>query len=495
MKNLYIKILCKYKNKASVLPARASSAFRSKLCLCFVLVFFMISSYSISNQVFAGQTIPIFAGQTIPEIEAFSEGRAAGVAFLNQGSDVVSDKGLSEAVASVSQNSIGSISCFTTASAVKLKDNTGSHANVNGISTLAGLAKGINIKFGQLTTGAFFEYGSSKPSSQSGLWWFCPDKLFCLSPTEGNGNAEYKGGGVLVYFDLRNNFYGEVSVRIGSITTNFYENVDKYNYDTQYVSVHAGGGYLWNINNKLGLNLYGKCFFTRQKGKKEVIEFADTNSERIRVGARFSNNVNKAVSLYCGVAYEYELGGIVTMSGENSPELSLKGGTGIGEIGVKYSVATCSIDLSVQGYTGSREGFAGILRFSFATNYLNRFLGYSLEKFYDKENTRRFDQTFNMSKKECFDKSLDIVKELKARITHKSFRKSYITVFDLSKRFKDCLDSTEVCIFITEAKSGNVNIEVVSTNIFLAQAFSVEFFKMLGQNSSPEESSSKTEGI
>jgi hypothetical protein len=428
------------------------------------------------------------------EVKSFSEGRAASVAFLNQGSDVISDKGLSEAVTSVSPNSIKSVSYFAVVSGVKLKYNTGSHAKVNGISALTGLAKGIDVKFGQLTTGVFFEYGSSDYNTSNSFSEF--------SSVEGGGNARYKGGGVLGHFDFRNNFYGEVSGRIGSITTTFYSSditygpdvFAKYNYDTQYVGAHAGGGYLWDINNKLGLNLYGKYFFTHQNGKdvvlstNEVVKFANTNSKRARVGANFSNNVSKGVSLYCDVAYEYELDGIVnaTMSGRNILAPSLKGGTGIGEIGVKGSVGTCSVDLSAQCYTGSREGFSGMLRLSFAFfNYVNRCLGYSLEKFYDKENTGRFNQMFNMSKKECFDKSLDIIKKLKERVTHKSFRKGYIVAFDLSKSFKYlCLDSTEVCIFITEAESGSVNVEVVSTNSFLAQAVSVEFFKMLGQDTS-----------
>jgi hypothetical protein len=251
---------------------------------------------------------------------------------------------------------------------------------------------------------------------------------------------------------------------------------------------------LWDINSKLGLNLYGKYFFTHQNGRdvvlstSEVVKFADTNLKRVRVGAKFSNNLNKFISLYCSVAYEYELDGIVnaTMSGKSIFAPSLSGGTSVGEIGIKASGATCSIDLSAQGYTGSREGFSGMLRFSFAFfNYLSRSLGYSLEKFYDKENTGRFNQMFNMSKKESFDKCLDIIKELKARVTHKSFRKGYIAVFDLSKSFKYlCLDATEACIFITETESKNVNVEVVSTNRFLAQTFSVEFFKMLGQDNS-----------
>jgi hypothetical protein len=261
------------------------------------------------------------------EVKSFSEGRAASVAFLNQGSDVISDKGLSEAVTSVSPNSVKSVSCFTVASGVKLKYNTGSHAKVDGISALTGLAKGIDVKFGQLTTGVFFEYGSSNYNTSNSFSEF--------SSVKGGGNAGYKGSGVLGHFDFRNNFYGEVSGRIGSIATTFYslditygrDVFAKYNYDTQYVGAHAGGGYLWDINNKLGLNLYGKCFFTHQNDKdvvlstSEVVKFAATNSKRVRVGANFSNNVSNGISLYCDVAYEYELDGNdnATMSGRNIP--------------------------------------------------------------------------------------------------------------------------------------------------------------------------------
>jgi hypothetical protein len=111
-------------------------------------------------------------------------------------------------------------------------------------------------------------------------------------------------------------------------------------------------------------------------------------------------------------------------------------------------------------------------------DYPSRVLGISVEKF-ENEKVGRFSKAFNMSKEICFNKSINIVKELNARITHKNFKKGYIVVFDLSKSFDYCLDSTEVAIFVTDMKSKGVKVDVISNNSFLAAKFADRFFKML----------------
>jgi len=91
------------------------------------------------------------------------------------------------------------------------------------------------------------------------------------------------------------------------------------------------------------------------------------NSHRLRVGPRFTFDVSEVVSPYVGAAFEYEFSGKAraTTNGLAIATPSLRGGTGIGELGL--SITPCAkrpvtIDFGVQGYVGKREGVPGGLR-------------------------------------------------------------------------------------------------------------------------------------
>ncbi len=111
-------------------------------------------------------------------------------------------------------------------------------------------------------------------------------------------------------------------------------------------------------------------------------------------------------------------------------------------------------------------------------DYPKRILGFSIEKF-KSEKTGRFNGVSAMSKQDCFDKSLNIINDLKAEVVHKSFKNGYIIALNFSNSFDCCLDSTEAGIFITEMETGDVKVEVISNNSLLAKKLSVEFFERL----------------
>jgi hypothetical protein len=111
-------------------------------------------------------------------------------------------------------------------------------------------------------------------------------------------------------------------------------------------------------------------------------------------------------------------------------------------------------------------------------DYPKRILGFSVEKF-KSEKIGRFDEVSEMSKQDCFDKSLNIINDLKAEVVHKSFKNGYIIALNFSNSFDCCLDSTDAGIFMTEMESGGVKVEVISNNSLLAKKLSFEFFKRI----------------
>jgi outer membrane autotransporter protein len=188
----------------------------------------------------------------------------------------------------------------------------------------------------------------------------------------------YHIGGVLGRMDFNagpGKFYTEGSFRIESVS-NEYKNPNlgaDYDSDSAYYGIHAGLGYIWNINDKAALDFYGKYFWTRQGSDSvrlssgDPVSFKDIDSHRLQGGARFTCAVNEYVTPYVGAAYEHELDGKARAStyGYSIDSPKLTGGTGIGELGLNLKPSQTpplSCDLGVQGYVGKREGVTGSLQ-------------------------------------------------------------------------------------------------------------------------------------
>jgi hypothetical protein len=443
--------------------------------------YFLVFSFVFLLYIFAGKAYATESNY------ACAQGVAASIAFLNQGADIVADKGVMAAVSSVAPNRTGSLSLFGAVYTGESKCKTDSQGNcidLVGISLVVGLAKSFNIGLGELTLGPFFEHGVSSYDGYSDL------------PIDGLGNSDYSGGGLLGHIDFNKNFYSEFSGRAGFNQTDFeFNKITKYDYRALYTSCHIGSGYAFKVSNILKLDTYGKYFFTRKfskdvhlKDSATFLRFSDIDSQRIRVGTRISFIFSEHAVAYCGAAWDYATTGTIGIKNSTDTFPTLKGGSGIGEVGASESFRDFYFDLSAQCYVGEQKGVLLMLRVSFDLfSRIERFLGYSTEKFYS-EKTKRFSKNFKMSKKDCFGKTLEIIKKLGTRVTHKSFDKGYIIAFNFAKSFEDCcLDSTEAGIFITETNSENITVEVCSDNNILGEKFSVKFFEMLIEK--PDDSS------
>jgi outer membrane autotransporter protein len=252
---------------------------------------------------------------------------------------------------------------------------------MSSLSLLAGLSWGRDFTPGRLTLGAFFEYGNGSYDTYN--------SFSNAASVHGDGDIYHIGGGVLGRMDFvpvgilggPGRFYAEASVRAGGVH-NEYSSSDlrdalgrtaDYDSSSAYYGFHLGTGYVWNIMDKAALDLYGKYFWTRQEGDSvtlstgDPVKFEDVDSSRLRLGGRFAYAVNEHVSPYVGAAWEHEFDGRAraTTNGFDIDAPSLRGDTGIGELGVTLKPSQSlplSFDLGVQGYTGKREGITGSLQ-------------------------------------------------------------------------------------------------------------------------------------
>ena len=99
----------------------------------------------------------------------------------------------------------------------------------------------------------------------------------------------------------------------------------------------------------------------------DPFHFEAADSQRVRGGARLSYDLSPTCVPYMGAAYEHEFDAEASANvyGYAIDAPDLRGGTGIGEVGLTFKPETggaFSADLGVQGYAGTREGAGGTLR-------------------------------------------------------------------------------------------------------------------------------------
>ena len=270
---------------------------------------------------------------------------------------------------------------FMAVSTSFLRYNVGSNVDVDGAAFLLGLAKKWQGSSAQLLLGAFAEASLSNNKSHN--------SFNNQANVSGQSDNNSVGGGILARMQLTGTalkgLYTEASLRVGQLNSHYKSddlqdylgNTASYDSNSAYYGAHAGLGYIWAINEQASLDLYAKYFWTHQKGENVTIlgdefKFDDVNSQRTRLGGRFSYALWEELAPYVGAAWEYEFDGKAkaTTYGFDVPAPSLKGSTGVGELGISFTPNALSqngfaIDLGLQGYTGMRKGLGGTVQLKF----------------------------------------------------------------------------------------------------------------------------------
>lgn len=289
-----------------------------------------------------------------------TEARAGVTAFVNQGAEVVADN-----LNMLSQSEEG-INTFATVSGNNSKYDTGSYADINGWNSIIGIASTKEIGSDKLNYGAFFENGSGNYNTYNEIGG---------AGFRGDGNVLYNGGGVMVRLDKENGFYTEAAVRAGSVKNEAGKNLSDgqhtYDYETEnaYYGGHIGIGKIFKLDNGKAWDVYGKYFHMHHEGDsveigKDTFEFDSVDSNKLRIGARFSEQQGEKLTSYYGLAWDYEFSGDVkgTAAGYDMHTPSLEGSTVIGEVGFRYTPGKESpwyFDANVKGYVGVQEGLSG----------------------------------------------------------------------------------------------------------------------------------------
>ena len=288
-----------------------------------------------------------------------SQTRAASAAFVNQGTDLISDS-----LDTISRDDNYGVKTFAAVHGNRSKYDVADDIKINGWSTIVGVGNADKFDNGsEFSWGVFYENGSGNYRTYNSF----NNEFF-----RGDGSMVYNGGGIAARYENKNGVYTEGSLRAGMLKNeldNAMRNVNgSYGYETEsaYYGAHIGVGKIISLSDSSDLDIYGKFFHTYTEGDSVTIaddkfDFDSITSDRLRVGARITSNKENKFSTYYGLAYEYEFNGDADMTaqGLRADTQSLQGSSVMAEVGFNYQPtpdSPWSFDLNMRGYTGERQG-------------------------------------------------------------------------------------------------------------------------------------------
>ena len=287
-----------------------------------------------------------------------AENRAVAAAFINQGTDLISDS-----LDVISRDGNYGVKTFAAVHGNRSKYDVNSDLKINGWSTIVGVGSETEHNGGDFSWGVFYENGSGNYRTFNEF----NNEFF-----RGDGSLVYNGGGIAARYENAHGVYTEGSLRAGMLKSEMdnalSDGENKYGYssESEYYGAHIGVGQIIPLSESSDLDVYGKFFHTYTEGDSFTVandkfEFDSINSDRLRVGARVTTNKANAFSTYYGLAYEYEFNGDAEMRAQNlaAPTQSLQGSSYMAELGFNYQPTPDSpwnFDLNMRGYAGEREG-------------------------------------------------------------------------------------------------------------------------------------------
>ena len=294
------------------------------------------------------------------QIDLVAENRAVAAAFVNQGTDLISDN-----LDTISRDSNYGVKTFAAVHGNRSKYDVNSDIKINGWSVIAGVGNADKFDNGsEFSWGVFYENGSGNYRTFNEF----NNEFF-----RGDGSLVYNGGGIAARYTNKNGVYTEGSLRAGMLKSDMDNalrdgagNYYGYESESAYYGAHIGIGKITSLSESSDLDIYGKFFHTYTEGDSfkvanDEFEFDSINSDRLRIGARITSNKENKFSTYYGLAYEYEFNGDADMTaqGLKAPKQSSQGSSVMAEVGFNYQptpTSPWSFDLNMRGYAGERQG-------------------------------------------------------------------------------------------------------------------------------------------
>ena len=328
------------------------------------LIYNLIDDYK--NNIFGMRVV---SSKANPQSAIFPEARLAAFSFMNQGNDLLMGEGIANAMDATAITPeewtlFGLISGVYSGYDSGVGEDPTGRSTFGGPSLMVGVSKAIPVKNDELLLGTYFEAGIGFVDSEI-------DTIYGAVNT--SGNANYYGLGTIIRYAVNAGFYTENFFRIGILDSRMTSGNGIYSIKNNFLSVYMGAG----INFGYELDLFNARdmfdVYTRYtwghlvEGRGEIdgqnYGFNTINSHQISLGLRYNFIVESMFSPYLGVRVEHEFSAKsvakINIDYETTSR-SLKGFTGLGEIGVRITpneTLPLTMALNLGGHIGTIEGF------------------------------------------------------------------------------------------------------------------------------------------
>ena len=295
------------------------------------------------------------------QAKSLVETRAGASAFLNDGADFLAGAGMSAAqkeAAAAAMTSGGVYGLWAGMGAGSLRHKTGSYVDMKGWNLGVGWARENAVKAGTLTFGPFIEYGRGSYDS------------YLDDGTHGSGKTSYVGVGMMAKLETKANSWIDGALRVGRTKSDYTGLDTSYDTTSTYYAMHVGVGKDFRVREGDTVSAYVRYSYAHTAGASahlssgETYDFDAVNSHRLRIGTRYTHGGTAQSQFYAGLAWEYEFGGDAraTCDGDSAPSPSLRGGSGLLELGYRFAPkadSRISYDLNLSGWQGKRQGVTG----------------------------------------------------------------------------------------------------------------------------------------
>lgn len=290
------------------------------------------------------------------------------VAVINQGASFIANEGLNamDSASLVDQSAV-----FGTLGGGKTRYDTGSRVDVDCMSLVTGLVTRVTPEWmvaGYVEAG----FGNSESSTHD---------------ASAEGNHDYYGVGLASRYHFNLPVYVDGSLRFGTASTEFSgkytEESAKYDANSLYGSAHIGLGYVFDLADKVSLDVYGRYIFTYLEGDTvslgttdhERLKSEDTKTHTMQVGAMLRGTTPENISWRFGLAYEHVADGDAESTVFTKTDLvaldipTLEGDSAIVDLGITMRskpTDPMALDLGLKGYVGDYQGVTGTVTWSYA---------------------------------------------------------------------------------------------------------------------------------
>ena len=333
--------------------------------------------YEIKQEATGELTATVTKAGFAEQAKSLVETRAGLASFVNQGADYLVQDGLAAAQMSVSASTSdkgknaqrkaaasdgAAYQLWAGAGANSMRAESGSYVDSKGWNLGVGWAREDVQKDGaKVLFSPFVEYGRGTYDS------------YLDDGTHGNGKISYIGAGILGKLTQKDGLWLEGSLRAGRAKSDYSANLSgtaaSYDGSNTYYGAHLGAGKTFAIKEGSSIDAYARYFWSHQNSMTatlntgDVYEFGSVNSQRLRLGLRYSLKDKTTGEFYAGLAWEHEFAGKAgaTYQGDAAPSPSLKGSSYMLELGYRFMPenSRVSYDLHLNGWQGQRKGITG----------------------------------------------------------------------------------------------------------------------------------------